>query len=132
MIEKLLPCPFTGDIPSIKTSLSSSQFIDGKYLEVHQCVFILPEYKIVTSIQTDGEESVEDRAIRFWNTRVYPEEVQEAIERDKPRNPVRPKGYSNIECPTCGAHLKQYYEPEEANVPFCYHCGQRLDWGRDD
>lgn len=79
MIEKLLPCPFTGDIPSIKTSLSSSQFIDGKYLEVHQCVFILPEYKIVTSIQMDGEESVEDRAIRFWNTRVCPEEVQEAI-----------------------------------------------------
>lgn len=71
-------------------------------------------------------ESVE--LMKGWNARVYPKEVQEAIERDKPRNPVRPKGYSNIECPACGAHMKQFYEPEEANVPFCYNCGQRLDW----
>lgn len=85
--EKLLPCPFTGGIPLIKTSLSSShQFIDGKYLEVHQCVFILPEYKIVTSIKTDGEESVENRAIRFWNTRVYQTEVQDAVESRSRKN----------------------------------------------
>lgn len=77
------------------------------------------------------KEDLEKLVIEKWNTRAYPKEVQKAIERDKPRNPVRPKGYSNIECPTCGAHLKQFYEPEEANVPFCYNCGQRLDWSEE-
>lgn len=121
--EKLLPCPFTGDIPSIKTSLSSSQFVDGKYLEVHQCVFILPEYKIVTSIQTDGEESVEDRAIRFWNSRVYPPEVQKAIERDKPKAPIiRASRYQqNYYCPNCDNDVSITYD-------HCSACGQRLGW----
>lgn len=108
MSERLLPCPFTGDIPSIKTSLSSSQFIDGKCLEVHQCVFILPEYKIVTSIQTDGEESVEDRAIRFWNTRVYPPEVIEDYFRKQ----------LSVNC-KCGT-------PIIANKKTCPKCGR--DW----
>lgn len=121
MSEELLPCPFTGDIPSIKTSLSSSQFIDGKYLEVHQCVFILPEYKIVTSIQTDGEESVEDRAIRFWNTRIYPKGVQEAIEKQTPKKPK--KDIVHYRCPNCDAMLNTYETCE-----YCNHCGQKLDW----
>ena len=121
MSEELLPCPFTGDIPSIKTSLSSSQFIDGKYLEVHQCVFILPEYKIVTSIQTDGEESVEDRAIRFWNTRIYPKEVQEAIEKQTPKKPK--KDIVHYRCPNCDAMLNTYDTCE-----YCNYCGQKLDW----
>lgn len=121
--EKLLPCPFTGDIPSIKTSLSSSQFIDGKYLEVHQCVFMLPEYKIVTSIQANGEESVEDRAIRFWNTRVYPKDVQEAIEKNKPKAPIIIlRGYQqNYYCPTCDNDVSETYD-------CCSACGQRLGW----
>lgn len=124
MSEELLPCPFTGDIPSIKTSLSSSQFIDGKYLEVHQCVFIQPEYKIVTSIQTDGEESVEDRAVRFWNTRVYPPEVQEAIEKQRPKEPTDVI-YINERligvCSACGATV---YTGDR----FCRKCGQKQDW----
>ena len=70
MTEKLLPCPFTGDIPSIKTSLSSYKLVDGKELEVHKGVFMLQEYKIMTSSKTEGEESVEDRARRFGNDRV--------------------------------------------------------------
>lgn len=121
MREELLPCQFTGDIPSIKTSLSSSQFIDGKYLEVHQCVFMLPEYKIVTSIQTDGEESVEDRAIRFWNTRVYPKEVQEAIEKQKPKKPANKQIEGIGNCPAC-KHTVLY------QLGYCLFCGQKLDW----
>ena len=116
---ELKPCPFCGGKAELLEDV----------LDAH--VYCTECY----ARTTDTEKFVKDwkREVRgTWNTRVYPPEVQKAIERDKPRNPVRPKGYSNIECPTCGAHLKQYYEPEEANVPFCYHCGQRLDWGRDD
>ena len=123
---ELKPCPFTGDIPSIKTSLSASQFIDGNYLEVHQCVFILPEYEIVTSIQTDGEVSVEDLAIRFWNTRVYPPEVQAAINRDKPIKAIKEKqggGWVWL-CGNCKGYLTS-----ETPESFCIECGQRLDWG---
>ena len=124
MTEKLLPCPFTGDIPSIKTSLSSSKFVDGKYLEVHQCVFMLPEYEIMTSIQTDGEESVEDRAIRFWNSRVYLEDVQAAIERCKPKKPdlKTENKMSFYVCESCGNKVFK-------GMNVCEDCGQRLDWG---
>lgn len=128
MEPELKPCPFCGNHPSISEETTDNGIVVSvycEYCEVHE--------RGVVAYSTGWElKEATEEAIRIWNTRVYPKDVQEAVERDKPRNPVRPKGYSNIECPTCGAHLKQYYEPEEANVPFCYHCGQRLDWGRDD
>ena len=107
---EFLPCPFCGKDDELKIT----HIYEGEaYIGCDRCKY-------------DGVH------IRVWNTRVYPEDVQKTIERDKPRNPVRPKGYSNIECPACGAHMKQFYEPEEANVPFCYNCGQRLDWGENE
>lgn len=129
----------------MKTELKPCPFCRGEAeleeFEPHKHFFVeLPEYPggaMITCQKCGGrlsfsEKGAKEKVIKAWNTRVYPKEVQKAIERDKPRNPVRPKGYSNIECPTCGAHLKQYYEPEEVNVPFCYHCGQRLDWGENE
>lgn len=120
MKTELKPCPFCG---------GPADFQDDGHIGYAYCIHCLARTDDYYSWRN---KNWKEDAARDWNDRVYPKEVQEAIERDKPRNPVRPKGYSNIECPTCGAHLKQYYEPEEANVPFCYHCGQRLDWGRDD
>ena len=111
-MTELLPCPFCGGEAEIT-------YVCGEYAVMCKSCKGSSDFNTNTS-----------KSISRWNTRVYPKEVQKAIERDKPRNPVRPKGYSNIECPTCGAHLKQFYEPEEANVPFCYHCGQRLDWSK--
>lgn len=57
----------------------------------------------------------------FWNTRVYPKEVQEAIEKQKPKKPQ--KDIVHYRCPNCDAMLNTYETCE-----CCNHCGQKLDW----
>lgn len=113
MEPELKPCPFCRGEAKIKRVTGS---INYRYVKCSSC-----------GARTKDWFGV-DVAVKTWNTRVYPEEVQKTIERDKPKMPVRLKGASNIVCPTCGAYLKQFYEPEEANVQFCYNCGQRLNW----
>lgn len=113
---ELLPCPFCG---------GPADFQDDGHIGYAYCTHCLARTDDYYSWRNKNWK--EDAALD-WNTRVYPKEVQVAIERDKPKMPVRLKGASNIVCPTCGAYLKQFYEPEEANVQFCYNCGQRLNW----
>ena len=67
-----------------------------------------------------------------WNTRVYPPEVQAAIDRDVPKRPIiRPMGWIDFNadhCPSCDTKLHEY---TDKNVTFCYSCGQRLDWSEE-
>ena len=74
-------------------------------------------------IRTSGEytyryENWKEMAAEEWNTRVYPTEVQAAIDRDTPKKPTFVLSWR---CPACKSGLW----PESA---LCPSCGQRLDW----
>ena len=69
----------------------------------------------------------EEAAIHEWNTRVYPAEVQKAIERDIEREPVSLGFQHSVQefyeegCASCGCEVAGW-------MKFCPRCGQRLDW----
>lgn len=70
--------------------------------------------------------------IEKWNTRVYPAEVQAAIERDIPVQPklitaTREDFDDTFECLSCAKRFSSFDE-----FDFCPWCGQRLDWNNLD
>lgn len=106
---ELLPCPFCG----------------GK---AGYCVSGLKGYVYCTGcgVTTDGsythrEPDWAEEETRFWNQRVYPPEVQNAIEKQKPKKPK--KDIVHYRCLNCDAMLNTYDTCE-----YCNYCGQKLDW----
>ena len=95
MREKLLPCPFCGNHPAISDETTA----------------------------WDSNDAEQD-AIWKWNNRVCPKEVQEAIEKQKPKKPQ--KDIVHYRCPNYDAMLNTY---ETCN--FCNYCGQKLDWSEE-
>lgn len=65
---------------------------------------------------------------KFGNTRVYPPEVQAAIERDTPKKQKRGDPFlcegDEFICPSCDGHVRRSLLKGNC----CCHCGQRLDW----
>lgn len=106
-MSELLPCPFCGG----KVSLT----------EVSFCLELM-QFKC------------DDCGTRFfmkddiWNQRIYPPEVQQAVERMKPKKVINrrfTRGAEHALCPICLCES----ENEEWNEhPYCRRCGQRLDW----
>lgn len=70
----------------------------------------------------------------IWNHRVYPPEVQQAIERMKQKKVVCRhfnKYYGNEigDCPNCLCTIED--ESELNEHPHCKYCGQALDWSEE-
>lgn len=107
--EKLLPCPFCGGSAEYRN--------DGMtgYVQCQNCL-----------ARTDGvyswrDEHWKEDVAREWNTRVFPKEVQEAIEKQTSKKPK--KDIVHYRCPNCDAMLSTYY----MHI-CCEYCGQKLDW----
>lgn len=109
---ELLPCPFCGD--------KAGYHVSG-----------LKGYAYCTGcgVTTDGsythrEPDWAEEETRLWNTRVYPPEVQEAIEKQTPKEPTDVI-YINERligvCSACGATVN-------TGNRFCRICGQKQDW----
>lgn len=108
-MKELLPCPFCGE-------------------KAGYCVSGLKGHVYCTGcgVMTDGsythrEPDWAKEETRLWNQRAYPPEVQEAIEKQKPKKPK--KDIVHYRCPNCDAMLNTYETCE-----CCNHCGQKLDW----
>lgn len=103
MSVELLPCPFCGG----KVSLTEVSFC----LELMQ--FECADCGTRFFMKDD-----------IWNQRVYPPEVEKAIERMKPKRPLNYKVCTSKQyfgtCPNCDEIVSQ-------DDDFCL-CGQRLDW----
>lgn len=124
---ELLPCPFCGGEAKMIFDHNGEKHVARIFCRLSHHAFV--------HAYGETKDKAQPAAINKWNTRVYPPEVQAAIDRDAPKKPVRKKEetrtYSNMLCPSCGAHQKHYYEWEKEELPFCLSCGQRLDWSEE-
>ena len=114
--EKLLQCPFCGgNAKTMYVPLEDR----GNVMHIFRA-YCSSECVVMERRGSDLTDA-KSRAIQIWNTRVYPKEVQEAIEKQKPKKPK--KDIVHYRCPNCDAMLNTY---ETCNC--CNHCGQKLDW----
>lgn len=109
MSEELLPCPFCGGRAEYKTTGMIG------YVQCQECL------ARTDTVYSWRDESWKEDVAREWNTRAYPKEVQNAIEKQKPKKPK--KDIVHYRCPNCDAMLNTYDTCE-----YCNYCGQKLDW----
>lgn len=67
--------------------------------------------------------------IKQYRTIGTPEECRAAVEKQKAKNPQKTEseGYrytDTYRCPNCGGNFSG-----TGIANYCYHCGQKLDWG---
>lgn len=122
-IPELLPCPFCGGKADIHKGYCA-HFNGGQDYFYPSC----KNGKCPGATVPDDEfgyntimAETKEEARKIWNTRSYPQEVLEAIEKQKPKKPN--KDIVHYRCPNCDAMLNTY---ETCNC--CNHCGQKLDW----
>lgn len=120
MREKLLPCPFCGNHPAISDETTA----EGIVVFVH-CEYCATHERDVTSYSTawDSNDAEQD-AIWKCNNRVCPKEVQEAIEKQKPKKPTNKQIEGIGDCPMCKSSVLSQLE-------YCLFCGQKLDWSEE-
>lgn len=113
--NELLPCPCCGGEPTL------SIYPKDQPREASiTCCYI----SLIVSINSarDFVKACKEE----WNTRVYPEEVQAAIERDTTKRPDFIGDAFGVlvgKCPRCN-----YEVDHVCNKEICENCGQRLDW----
>jgi len=113
-MSELKPCPFCGSKPKIFT-LKRKGYVDIHYIECVNRKCNEPFSKAYD----------EEEVVKKWNTRHYPPEVQQAVERMKPKEPMY--SYEGTgKCPVCRDLVNT---TEDRN--FCWNCGQALDWGEE-
>lgn len=113
-MTELLPCPFCGEKPALISPCESD------HMWAISCSYCCMELASVSK----------EEAVKRWNTRHYPPEVEKAVERMKPKKIVEKECSRKVMrgsfyriCPTCGKGIG-YMDIYE----FCKVCGQALDW----
>ena len=113
MEPELKPCPFCRGEAKIKRVTGS---INYRYVKCSSCGARTKEWFGV------------DVAVKTWNTRVYPPEVQDAVEKNKPKKPILFNEKDPEEghlCPGCESRVS-------CEIAYCYVCGQRLNWENEE
>lgn len=111
--NELLPCPFCGGKAVL---IEKWEKVFGFFVECSECV------------TSNYYSTSKEEAVKAWNKRVYPDDVQEAIDSQTQKR-VEVSRYINgcvwHFCPECG----DVPCDEECNpYSFCANCGQALDW----
>lgn len=109
---ELLPCPFCGG--------EAGYYVSGNkgYVYCKGCG------AMSDGSYTNRDPDWKQEEARLWNQRVYPPEVQEAIEKQKPKEPTDVICICEClvgVCSACGATVN-------TGNRFCRICGQKQDW----
>ena len=96
--NKLLPCPFCGEKGRL---YKISQYLYNAYCPRCNVGFYCWARSKGYSLWLS--RNWKEDAIEEWNNRVYPKDVQEAIERDKPRKGIQKRLEEFVKLPAhCG------------------------------
>ena len=127
-MTELKPCPFCGRTDGLSLKRIC---IEPDVLYRHAV--------ICTKCSSSGsKEYTAEKAVERWNKRHYPADVQQAVERMKPKKVIPEKVYFapknrgayffRFLCPTCKGIANR-----ATNREFCNNngCGQALDWSEE-
>lgn len=120
-------CPVCGGKP---------HFNECSTLEGNFCMVVCSDnyHSVLVSVTAETKEKAKELAIKKWNIRVYPPEVQKAVEMMRPKKvlnrDLRLAGHEHRyflegKCPTCGDRIR-----DDRNKKLC-DCGQRIDWSEE-
>ena len=117
-MTELLPCPFCGE---------------KAYMQISQEMETFVYYIICPHCDSAGLKSFDkEKAVKRWNTRHYPPEVQKMIDEAKPRKLIVSSYDKDIVfCPRCreAFSLKKIRSLRpEIDKSGCPRCKQALDW----
>ena len=123
--------PFRADIEtheyaSFVPRKSAANIVEGHFIHVIGAAYSDECSEIYIGITGKGGTASEarERAYKAWNTRNYPPEAQQAVERMKPKRPMY--AYEGTgKCPSCRSLVERnpLYDKQA-----CDRCGQALDW----
>lgn len=122
-MTELKPCPFPGG----ESEEVQSEWLGLKHHTINFELGNKKNSKRHIFLQVTGSAKTFEEAKRIayelWNTRYYPADVQQAIERMEPREIVKTNfgTFDLVSCSGCG-HVVSI------NAKFCSKCGQKLDW----
>ena len=117
---ELLPCPFCGS----KAKTMYVPFEDrGHIIHIFRVYCWFSRCAVIERKSFD-KDAARSEAIKRWNTRVYPKEEQEAIEKQKPKKPTNKQIEGIGDCPMCKSSVLSQLE-------YCLFCGQKLDWSEE-
>lgn len=130
-VNDLKQNPFRADIEPYEYANfvpreSMANVIEGHFIHVIGAAYSDECSEMFIGITGKGGTASEarERAYKAWNTRHYPPEVQQAVERMKPKKPKKTGTYK-AEC-HCGKDIiKRVHK-------FCPDCGQAIDWSGDE
>lgn len=112
MEPELKPCPFCG---------GPADFRDDGCIGYAYCIHCLARTDDYYSWR---DKNWKENAARDWNDRVYPPEVQEAVEKQKPKEPTNKQIEGIGDCPMCKSSVL-------SQLGYCLFCGQKLDWSEE-
>lgn len=109
MMTELKPCPFTGATPDFKIYKVEDGY-EGK--------ISVDLINLEIFYQAETEDEVKRCLQIYWNARVYPKDVEKAVQKDTQKKPYYSGSY---ECSECLNYV-------DTTDDYCSICGQRLDW----
>lgn len=118
----LKPCHVCGGKPRI----SGCVLINGKHWNMVSCS--AEDHTVQVNVAGETADKARALAIEKWNTRHYPAEVQQAVERMKPEKVIERWSQHGIEYGDCPACICPVERKPWDDHQHCDRCGQALDW----
>lgn len=115
-----------GEVFSISQPFSLEISVDTMFADFTQKISVIMQdniYKAITDeiIKTAINEGVTDLAI------LNKTEILKALEKQTPKKPSWVDSVPHSRCPVCHNAVSVYIDSPK--LPYCYWCGQALDWG---
>lgn len=119
-MQELKPCPF-----QIEAEIKETSAYYGGHVHEIRVAYTDHESQVFITVagMSDTPEKAKQKAYEIWNTRHYPPEVMQAVERMKAKKAIWSEVDACFLCPRCGECVATVGWRKDV----C-KCGHALDW----